>query len=134
MCIRACAYGGDTHREAGMPMRATPHAADLAVGADGEGLAENRERFLSAEPVERSRVRDTILASWSRSRDLKVAADRIALPYIKDPELDRPLTRSAEPVLRSLREQLDGQPVSIVLTDPTGMVLVRLTADADLER
>ncbi len=37
-------------------------------------------------------------------------------------------------MLRSLREQLDGQPVSVILTDPTGLVLSRLTADADLER
>jgi hypothetical protein len=37
-------------------------------------------------------------------------------------------------VLRSLREQLDGQPVSILLTDAAGLVLARLTADAELER
>ena len=42
-----------------------------------------------------------------------VAADQIEMPYVRDPDLDTPLTRSAEPVLRSLREQLDGQPVSI---------------------
>jgi sigma-54 dependent transcriptional regulator, acetoin dehydrogenase operon transcriptional activator AcoR len=102
--------------------------------ADGEGLAENRERFLSAEPVEASRVRDPILASWFRSKDLKVAADRIELPYIRDPDVDTPLTRSAEPVLRTLRDQLEGQPVSIVLTDNSGVVLVRLTGDGDLER
>ena len=54
--------------------------------------------------------------------------------YVRDPDADSPLTRGAEPVLRSLREQLDGQSVSILLTDAAGLVLARLTADAELER
>ena len=112
-------------------MRLAPRPPQLA---DGAGLAETRERFLSADPVETSTVRDTILASWRRSRYLKVAADRIQLPYIRDPEVDTPLTRRAEPVLRMLREQLDGQQVSIILTDSSGLVLVRLTAGDELER
>jgi sigma-54 dependent transcriptional regulator, acetoin dehydrogenase operon transcriptional activator AcoR len=101
---------------------------------DGDGVAVNRERFLTAEAADPGEVRETILASWWRSRELKVAADRIELPYIRDPEVDTPLTRSAEPVLRTLRDQLEGQQVSIVLTDSSGLVLVRLTAGAELER
>ena len=112
----------------------TPISRGDTVRRDGDDLAESRVRFLTAEPVEPSRVRPAILASWRRSRDLKVAADKIELPYIRDPDIDIGLTRSAEPVLRRLREQLDGQPVSIILTDPTGLVLSRRTADADLER
>ncbi|HSP36877.1 MAG TPA: GAF domain-containing protein [Frankiaceae bacterium] len=100
----------------------------------GGGVAENRVRFLTDEPVNPGGVRDAILASWSRSRRYEVAADRIELPYIRDPDIDIPLARSAEPVLRSLAEQLDGQPISIVLTDASGLVLSRLTADAELER
>jgi sigma-54 dependent transcriptional regulator, acetoin dehydrogenase operon transcriptional activator AcoR len=106
-------------------------AADLT---DSEGLAETRVRFLSAEPVEPARVRDTILASWRRSRGGNVAADHIEMPYIRDPDLDTPLTRSAGPVLRLLCEQLTGQPISVVLTNQAGLVLSRLTPDADLER
>jgi transcriptional regulator of acetoin/glycerol metabolism len=101
---------------------------------DGDGVAVNRERFLTAETTDPAEVRDAILASWSRSREMKVAADRIELPYIRDPEVDTPLTRSAEPVLRTLRDQLEGQQVSIVLTDAGGLVLVRLTAGDELER
>jgi transcriptional regulator of acetoin/glycerol metabolism len=97
-------------------------------------LAETRERFLTHEQVEPSHVRAPILASWQRSRELNVAADRIEVQYSGDPDLHTPLTRSADPVLRSLRDQLDGQPVSIILTDPTGVVLIRMTGDADLER
>jgi sigma-54 dependent transcriptional regulator, acetoin dehydrogenase operon transcriptional activator AcoR len=104
------------------------------VAPDGEGLAVNRIRFLTEEPVEPSRVRPAILASWRRSRDLHVSADKVELPYLRDPDNDTPLVRSAEPVLRHLREQLDGQPVSIILTDASGLVLSRRTADADLER
>jgi transcriptional regulator of acetoin/glycerol metabolism len=92
------------------------------VTRDRDDLALSRIRFLTAEPVEPSRVRPAILASWRRSRDLKVAADKIELPYIRDPDTDSGLTRSAEPVLRRLHEQLDGQPMSIILTDQAGLV------------
>ena len=67
-------------------------------------LAETRERFLVREPVEPNQVRDPILASWWRSREWNVPADRIELSYVRDPDLDTPLTRSAVPVLRHLRE------------------------------
>ena len=97
-------------------------------------LAETRERFLVRQPVEPHQVRDPILASWWRSREWNVPADRIELAYVRDPDLDTPLTRSAMPVLRHLRENVDGQPISVILTDPAGVVLTRLTADHDLER
>ena len=101
---------------------------------DGERLAKTRERFLTADSFEPNHVRDTILASWWRSRHWNVAADRIELNYIRDPNLDTPLTRNALPVLRNLRDNLDGQPISVILTDAAGVVLVRLTGDRDLER
>ena len=100
----------------------------------GDRLAKSRERFLTAEPVEPDQVRDTILASWWRSRRWNVAADHIDLSYVRDPDLDTPLTRSALPVLRHLREHLDGQPISVILTDAAGVVLTRLAADHDLDR
>jgi transcriptional regulator of acetoin/glycerol metabolism len=97
-------------------------------------LAEARERFLSAEPVDSSVVRKPILASWWRSRQWNVAADHIDLDYLRDPDPECSLARTADPVLRNLHEQLDGQPISIILTDANGLVLTRLTADHDLER
>jgi sigma-54 dependent transcriptional regulator, acetoin dehydrogenase operon transcriptional activator AcoR len=97
-------------------------------------LAEARDRFLSAEPVDQAVVRKPILASWWRSRQWNVAADHIDLRYLHEPDLETRLARSAEPVLQRLREQLDGQPISIILTDAAGVVLSRLTADHDLER
>ena len=106
----------------------------LGRARDGGRLAQTRERFLTREPVEPHQVRDPILASWSRSREWNVPADRIELSYVRDPDLDTPLTRSALPVLRHLREHVDGQPISVILTDSAGVVLARLTADHDLER
>jgi transcriptional regulator of acetoin/glycerol metabolism len=97
-------------------------------------LAEARDRFLAAEPVDRAVVREPILASWWRSREWRVAADRLDLSYLGKPDLDTTLARAAEPVLRNLHEQLDGQPISIILTDASGLVLRRLTGDRDLQR
>jgi sigma-54 dependent transcriptional regulator, acetoin dehydrogenase operon transcriptional activator AcoR len=112
----------------------SPAAARPPALTDGDRLAETRERFLTAESVDPNQVRDTILASWWRSRRWNVAADHIDLSYTGDPDLDTPLTRSALPVLRHLREHLEGQPISVILTDAAGVVLTRLVADHDLDR
>ena len=122
----------DTHRnsaaEGGGP------AVAPAV-TDGTGLARARQRFLAAQPLEPGLVRDTILASWQRSRRWNVTAGHIDPCYVRDPGPGTPLTRSALPVLQSLLgEGLEGQPVSVILTDARGVVLWRLTADHDLER
>ncbi len=101
---------------------------------DETRLAQARERFLTGEPIEPGQVRDTILASWRRSREWHVAADHIDPSYVRDPGLDTPLTRNALPVLKDLRKNLEGQPISVILTDAHGMALFRLTADHDLER
>jgi transcriptional regulator of acetoin/glycerol metabolism len=104
------------------------------VPADDEGLADTRLRFLTAEPVQSGNVRKSILASWLRSQSLDVPADRINLPYLGSPDLDTPLIHSAGPVLRRLSDQLDGQPISLILTDSTGVVLLQYTGDSDLLR
>ena len=108
--------------------------ASSQLHAARDRLADARDRFLAAEPVDPSVVRKPILASWWRSRQWNVAADHIELNYLHDPDLETTLARTADPVLRHLHEQLDGQPISIVLTDAAGLVLTRLTADHDLER
>jgi transcriptional regulator of acetoin/glycerol metabolism len=125
----------------GRPDSDSPGGAALDIAPPNRGLpgardplAEARDRFLAAEPVDRKIVREPILASWWRSRDWRIAADRLDLSYLGAPDLDTMLARSAEPVLRHLHEQLDGQPISIILTDATGLVLRRLTGDRDLER
>jgi transcriptional regulator of acetoin/glycerol metabolism len=97
-------------------------------------LAESRERFLTSESVGPGPVRDTILASWLRSRRWRIAADQVEPLYQADFEPDTTLTRSALPVLRGLQENLAGQRISVILTDADGVVLLRMTADPDFER
>jgi transcriptional regulator of acetoin/glycerol metabolism len=108
--------------------------ASVRLHEAGDRLATARDRFLAAQPVDRGVVRAPILASWWRSRGWNVAADRLELSYLRPPDLDSTLARSAEPVLRRLHEQLEGQPISVILTDAVGLVLCRLTGDRDLER
>jgi sigma-54 dependent transcriptional regulator, acetoin dehydrogenase operon transcriptional activator AcoR len=117
--------------ESGAPGSALP---ERGLPCARDPLADARDKFLAAEPVDRAVVREPILASWWRSREWHVAADHLDVSYLGAPDLDTNLARAAEPVLRHLHEQLDGQPISIVLTDANGLVLRRLTGDRDLER
>ncbi|GHF32893.1 transcriptional regulator of acetoin/glycerol metabolism [Amycolatopsis bartoniae] len=105
-----------------------------AILPDDEGLARTRERFLTTETIEPGQVRRPILASWWRSRELRVPADRIDTPYTGDLDPETPLLRGAAPVLERLADQLEGQPISLILTDATGVVLTQRTGDADLHR
>jgi sigma-54 dependent transcriptional regulator, acetoin dehydrogenase operon transcriptional activator AcoR len=98
------------------------------------GLAQTRERFLTGELIGPGQVREVVLASWWRSRRWNVDAGHIDLSYVRDPDLDTPLTRNALPVLKNLRDNLQGQPISVMLTDARGVLLSRLTADRDFER
>ena len=61
-------------------------AVPLQAVSGSDRLAKARERFLAAEPVNQHEVREPILASWRRSRDWRVAADRIELRYTHDPD------------------------------------------------
>jgi transcriptional regulator of acetoin/glycerol metabolism len=108
--------------------------APARLHAASDLLAAARDRFLAAEPVDPRAVREPILASWRRSQESKVAADKLDPSFLRAPDLDGTLARSAAPVLRHLYQQLEDQPISIVLTDAAGLILVRLTGDQDLER
>ncbi len=115
------------HARHASPQRAT-------TITDGDDLAGIRVRFLSSESVEQFKVREAILASWWRSRQFQVPADRIDVPYMPEHDQDTPLIHSAQPVLARLGEQLDGQPISVILTDRAGVVLSQVTGDPDLHR
>lgn len=110
------------------PVQEAPTQAE-----DGR-LARTRVQFLTSETVAPNEVREPILASWWRSRQFNVPADRIKTPYTDNLNLDTPLLHVAEPLLQRLGDQLEGQPISLILTDPTGVVLSQRTGDADLHR
>jgi transcriptional regulator of acetoin/glycerol metabolism len=107
-----------------------PASRSVPVGS----VAYARERFLAAEAVGDQTVRRLILSSWKRSQDHKVDSDRVAVPYVRDPDLETPLARSAAPILDALHEQLSGEPVSIILTDHAGLVVDRRCASSSIAR
>jgi transcriptional regulator of acetoin/glycerol metabolism len=115
-------------------MTKPPVVTSRHASPDQRDVAVSRERFLTGGAGERPAVRQPILASWQRSSDLRVAPDRIEMKHVADLQLDGRLMTSAEPVLRNLQAQLEGQSVSVVLTDHTGLVLSRMTGDGELER
>ncbi|HKC28035.1 MAG TPA: GAF domain-containing protein [Jatrophihabitans sp.] len=95
-------------------------------------MARARERFLSHEMESAVNVRRLILASWQRSQENQVDVDRINVPYLSDRDAATPLLRSAAPILNGLHQQLQDEPVSIILTDHTGVVLDRRTTSLGL--
>lgn len=100
-------------------------AEPAPVAASDAEISHARDSFLSGTGERGPNVRRTILASWERSRDNNVEADRILAPFIRDPDLETPLARGAAPILDMLHEQLRGEAVSTILTDQTGLVLDR---------
>ncbi|MFB8279598.1 sigma-54-dependent Fis family transcriptional regulator [Nocardia colli] len=95
-------------------------------------LRQARERFLTAEPVDTLPVRSTVLDSWRRSRALRIHPDRVELPYVRDPNLDSPLTNAAAPVLQRLANDLAAQTVSVILTSSDGLVLERYASEVTI--
>jgi transcriptional regulator of acetoin/glycerol metabolism len=105
---------------------------DVTATRDERAMARARERFLSCDAEPNAQVRRMIHASWVRSRESNVSIDLISNPYIKDPDLEAPLCRSAAPILDTLGAQLQGDSVSIILTDHAGLVLDRRCSGADI--
>ncbi|MGO4201713.1 sigma-54-dependent Fis family transcriptional regulator [Rhodococcus sp. TAF43] len=70
--------------------------------------------------------------SWSRSRVVLGDVDRPAAEYVERPPVDTVLTRAARPVLAALAAEIENEPVSLILTDATGVVLWRRSGDRGL--
>ncbi|MFW0792345.1 helix-turn-helix domain-containing protein [Gordonia sp. CPCC 205515] len=105
------------------PSSQTPSPTPIAIA---------RERFLTGDSID-SGVRENISTSWRRSRDFNVHADRLELPFIREPNLESPLIAAARPVIHQLADDLSAEPVSIILTSSDGVVLSRATASHALE-
>ncbi|WP_244882881.1 sigma-54-dependent Fis family transcriptional regulator [Gordonia desulfuricans] len=97
------------------------------VSSTPPAIARAREDFLADNRLDDA-VRDPISTSWQRSRAFNVDADRLQLPFVREPNLESPLVSAAQPVIDQLADDLAAEPVSIVLTSPDGMVLSRTTA------
>jgi transcriptional regulator of acetoin/glycerol metabolism len=108
------------------------HDTVTAHDIDDHVVARARERFLSRDDNPDAMVRRMIHASWIRSRESKVDFDRISVPYVRDPDLEAPLCRSAAPILDTLGAQLQGESISIILTDHAGLVLDRRCSGSDI--
>jgi transcriptional regulator of acetoin/glycerol metabolism len=108
------------------------HESDAMTRLGERAIGAAREQFLSRHDEPDQHVRRMILASWQRSRDNDVGIDRIRVPYVRDPDLEAPLFRSAAPILDTLGEQLQSESVSIILTDHTGLVLDRRCSGSDM--
>lgn len=78
-------------------------------------------------------MRPAITTSWRRSRSFNVRADRLELPFVREPNTDSPLMTAARPILDQLALDLSSEPVSIILTSPDGVVLSRATGSRDLQ-
>ncbi|MGY4098766.1 sigma-54-dependent Fis family transcriptional regulator [Nocardia sp. R16R-3T] len=97
-------------------------------------LREARERFLNARSFDTLPVRNAVLDSWRRSQALHIHPDRVELPFVREPDLDSPLTNAAAPVLQRLADNLATQTISVILTSSDGVVLERFAADAAIMR
>ena len=95
-------------------------------------LMRARSSFLVDDRVQQGTVRDTILASWTRSREWHIDVEDVELSDAFSPERDSPLVRAATPILNSVADELAGEPVSVILTDADGVVLERRTGDSHL--
>jgi transcriptional regulator of acetoin/glycerol metabolism len=95
-------------------------------------IALARERFLTTGEAPEGDVRESILASWRRSRFWDVDVDRVEPPYRADMELDNRLVRSARPVLDRLERELSDARVCIVLSDARAWLLERRVGDRSL--
>lgn len=120
-------------------MAKTPRTSDLSVISEVSvtkdvEVGHARDSFLSGRLTPAPRIRPSILASWERSRENNVDVDRILAPFIRDPDLETPLARSAAPILDLLHEQLSGEAVGTILTDHTGLVLDRRCSSQQISK
>jgi sigma-54 dependent transcriptional regulator, acetoin dehydrogenase operon transcriptional activator AcoR len=100
-------------------------------GRDGT-VVRARDSFLRDEPVPRGAVRQAILASWVRSREMRVDPARLDLGREADSYRESPLFRAARPLLDATAASMANEPMSLILCDHEGVVLDRRTGDSRL--
>ena len=90
---------------------------------------ELRRPGRAVRPVSR-----VIKASWERCEHRGMPITQLEVPFTSAFDTESRLTRSAGPVLRALHSSLANEPISIMLSDETGLVLTRLCNDRAIIR
>ncbi len=107
-----------------------------------EILARARQRLLTdgdvgsnadGDPGDGIGPRDEILASWRRSYDEGALTSGLSTPYDDNINLSSRLVRAAEPVIGRVQEDVLGSPITVVLADSRGKVLIRRSGEPNLE-
>jgi transcriptional regulator of acetoin/glycerol metabolism len=109
-------------------------ASDLVPSKMGGSIVVHaRDCFLRDEPVPRGTVRQAILASWVRSRQMHVHPAKLDLGMESESYRDTPLFHASERLIQSVASHMASEPMSLIVTDHEGVVLDRRTGDTGLE-
>ena len=111
------------------------------MNLDTELVHRAREEFVDTGSVSQSlsrAVRPDILTSWRRSRAFGAEVGVSTLPIHDDLDRDGRLVRAAEPVLRTLAENLGGLDAGVLLADREANIIQRWVTEtailAELDR
>ena len=98
-----------------------------------DGLPE-RVKLHQLQHREAPEVPRRLLASWERSEGYGVPADSVEPVFTGTDNLESLFAECGNEVLSDLHRTLDGEPVSMMLTDADGVVLSRMSGDHSLLR
>ena len=96
-------------------------------------LARARERLASDGSLDVTGPRQEILDSWRRSYDEGASESGLSTPYDDQVDLSSKLVRAAQPVIDRVHEDILGSPITVVLADSRGKVLLRKSGEQGLE-
>ncbi|MGD1238309.1 sigma-54-dependent Fis family transcriptional regulator [Mycobacterium seoulense] len=74
----------------------------------------------------------SVLESWRRSQALRLDPDRVALPYVREPDRGSRLARAAAPVLQRVADDLAAHTVGVLLTSTDGVVVERTAPEVSV--
>lgn len=99
---------------------------------EGKAIRLAWERFNSDDPAPSPAIRDSVLASWRRSRQCGVRPDTLAVPQDVETDTESRFRWAAEPVLEDLAERLSGTSNAILLADNQARLVHRWVLDTNL--
>jgi transcriptional regulator of acetoin/glycerol metabolism len=98
----------------------------------GNEIRRAWERFNSDDLGSSPAIRESVLASWRRSRQCGVRPDVLAVPQDVQTDTESRFRWAAEPVLEDLAERLSGTPNAILLADNKARLVHRWVLDTGL--